>query len=103
MAVAFGNYELLRKIATGGMGQIFLARPQGSPGLERRVVVKRLLPHLATDRSFLHMFLDEAKIAARLDHPHIVRMHELGPVPGPQFLVLEDVSGGDLATLGGAA
>ena len=73
MAVPFGQYELLRKLATGGMGQIFLARPAGSAGLTQLVVVKRLLPHLATNRNFLRMFLDEAKIASRLDHPGTVR------------------------------
>ncbi|HVE86337.1 MAG TPA: serine/threonine-protein kinase [Myxococcales bacterium] len=100
MAVAFGKYELLRKLATGGMGQIFLARPQGSPGLSRLLVVKRLLPHLATDRGFLHMFLDEAKIASRLDHPNIVRIHEMGQFQGSHFLAMEYVAGEDLRTLG---
>jgi serine/threonine protein kinase len=99
MAVAFGRYELLRKLATGGMGQIFLARPQGSPGLSRLLVIKRLLPHLATDRKFLHMFLDEAKIASRLDHANIVRIHELGEVRGSHYLAMDYVAGEDLRTL----
>jgi len=99
MAVAFGKYELLRKLATGGMGQIFLARPAGSTGLSRLLVVKRLLPHLATDRSFLNMFLDEAKIASRLDHPNIVRIHELGQAQGSHFLVMDYVAGEDLRTM----
>jgi serine/threonine-protein kinase len=99
MAVAFGRYELLRKLATGGMGQIFLARPRGSPGLSRLLVIKRLLPHLATDRKFLHMFLDEAKIASRLDHPNIVRIHELGEVRGSHYLAMDYVAGEDLRTL----
>lgn len=99
MAVAFGRYELLRKLATGGMGQIFLARPQGSPGLTRLLVIKRLLPHLATDRKFLHMFLDEAKIASRLDHPNIVHIHELGEVRGSHYLAMDYVAGEDLRTL----
>jgi len=100
MAVAFGKYELLRKLATGGMGQIFLARPSGAPGLTKLLVVKRLLPHLATDRSFLNMFLDEAKIASRLDHPNIVRIHELGQAQGSHFLVMDYVAGEDLRTMG---
>ena len=99
MAVPFGKYELLRKLATGGMGQIFLARPQGSRGLSHLVVVKRLLPHLATDRGFLNMFVDEAKIASRLHHPNIVHIHELGQAQGSHFLVMDYVPGEDLRTL----
>ena len=61
-SVTFGNYELLRKIAQGGMAEIFLARERGIEGIERKVVVKRILPHLTDNDEFVTMFIDEAKV-----------------------------------------
>ncbi|MEN9796449.1 MAG: serine/threonine protein kinase, partial [Pseudomonadota bacterium] len=67
MAVEFGRYQLLRKIAAGGMGQVFLART-GASGFEKVLVIKRILPSLGEDEDFVEMFFDEARIAARLNH-----------------------------------
>jgi len=64
MGIPFGRYELLRKIAAGGMGQVLLAR-KGAEGFEKLVVIKRILPHLVEDEEFFTMFIDEAKITMR--------------------------------------
>ncbi|MBI3183534.1 MAG: protein kinase [Myxococcales bacterium] len=93
MPGAFGKYELLAKIATGGMGEVLLARLRGS---ETLLVIKRILPHLAEQPEFLQLFLDEARIAARLDHSHIARVFELGEVGGTWYQALEYVDGRDL-------
>lgn len=95
MAIPFGKYQLLRKIATGGMGQVFLAR-EHAEGLERLVVLKLLLPHLAEDEDFLGMFLEEARLVARLSHPHIIRILEVSRVNGRPCLAMEYVQGEDL-------
>ena len=76
----FGKYELLRKLAAGGMGQVFLARQKGPVGFQKLLVVKRLLPHLSEDDEFITMFLDEARIAALLNHPNIAQIYDLGEV-----------------------
>ena len=95
MAVAFGRYQLLKKIASGGMGQVFLART-AQAGFEKLVVIKRILPHLVEDEEFLDMFFDEARIAARLNHPNLVQIFELGDVEGMHFLAMEYVQGDDV-------
>jgi serine/threonine protein kinase len=94
MAVAFGKYELLRKIASGGMGQVFLARERG--GVERLVVLKLILPHLAEDDEFLNMFVEEARLVGRLRHPNLVTILDLLEIEGRQCLAMEYVQGDDL-------
>jgi serine/threonine protein kinase len=99
MALPFGRYQLLRKIASGGMGQVFLARADGASGFEKLLVIKRVLPHLAEDNEFLQMFLEEARIAARLNHPNLVQIFELGEEGGSSYLAMEYVPGEDLRRL----
>jgi len=94
-----GRYELLALLATGGMAEIFLARQEGPQGFERPVVVKRVLPHLARQRVFRDMFLDEARIVSRIHHPNVVAVHELGDDQSELFLVMEYLEGESLATL----
>ncbi|WP_225412632.1 serine/threonine protein kinase [Stigmatella hybrida] len=94
MAVSFGKYELLRKIASGGMGQVFLARERG--GVERLVVLKLILPHLAEDDEFLNMFVEEARLVGRLRHPNLVTILDLLEIEGRQCLAMEYVQGDDL-------
>ena len=93
---AFGKYDLLKRIGAGGMGEVFLARTRDSPDL---VVVKRILPHLTDNARFLRLFLDEARIAARLVHPNIARILELGESDGNWFVAMEYVPGRDLRDL----
>ena len=100
--VQFGRYRLLRRIATGGMAEIFLAKQQGPGRFERTLVIKRILPHLAQDPKFIGMFLDEAALAAQLSHPHIAQLYDFGEEAGQYFLALELVRGPDLASIIGA-
>ena len=93
---AFGKYDLLKRIGAGGMGEVFLARTRESPDL---VVVKRILPHLTENTRFLRLFLDEARIAARLVHPNVARIFELGEADGAWFVAMEYVPGRDLRDL----
>ena len=94
-----GPFELIRIIATGGMGEVFVARQVGLAGFERRAVIKRILPEHCKDEAFVALFLDEARLAAKLVHPNIVHVYELGFDKGSYFIALEYVSGCDLASL----
>jgi len=89
----FGRYQLLQKLATGGMGQVYLARQQGPVGFEKLMVVKRVLPHLAEEDEFIQMFFDEARIAAHLNHPNIAQIYDLGEVEGVYYIAMEYVHG----------
>ncbi len=93
----FGRYELLRKLAAGGMGQVYLARQKGPVGFQKLLVVKRLLPHLSEDDEFIAMFLDEARIAALLNHPNIAQIYDLGEVDGIYYIAMEYVHGEAIA------
>jgi serine/threonine protein kinase len=94
-----GRYQLLALLATGGMAEIYLARQTGIQGFNRLVVVKRVLPHLARDSSFLEMFFDEARIAAHLNHPNIVQIFDLGNEDEQYFIAMEYLEGESLAYL----
>ncbi|WP_043431331.1 serine/threonine protein kinase [Cystobacter fuscus] len=98
MAVPLGKYHLLRKIASGGMGQVFLAR-EHSGGIERLVVIKRVLPHLAEDEEFLAMFQEEAHLVAGLRHPNLITLLEWAQVEGRYCLAMEYVQGEDVRRL----
>jgi serine/threonine protein kinase len=92
-----GSYELVRRIATGGMAELFLARHAIVPG--RPLALKRMLPHLARDPIHVEMFLDEAYLASRLVHPHIVHVEDVCHGGPPYFYVMEYVRGADLLQL----
>ena len=98
MSIQFGRYQLLKKIASGGMGQVFLART-GQVGFEKLVVLKRILPHLVEDEEFFAMFQDEAKITMRLNHPNIAQIFEFGEERGIHYLVMEYIAGEDVRRL----
>jgi serine/threonine protein kinase len=98
-----GKYELVRKLATGGMAEVFLAKAEWARGVERTVVVKRILSHLAEDQNFIDMFLSEAKLAAQLSHPNIVQIFEFGETDGVYYLAMEYVDGPNLRTLAARA
>ena len=93
MGEQFGKYFLERKIAVGGMAEIFLATQAGPEGFEKKVAIKRILPHLTEDQDFVTMFLDEARLVARFTHPNIVQIFELGQVDENFFVAMEFVHG----------
>ena len=95
--IQFGKYTLYERIGRGGMADVFKGRIQGPGGFERVFVVKRILPHLSDDPAFIKMFVDEAKLSARLNHPNIVQIFELGAVEGEYFISMEYIPGHDLA------
>jgi serine/threonine-protein kinase len=88
-----GRYEVAGRLAAGGMAEILLGRLVGPSGFERPVVIKRILPHLAQEGSFVSMFLDEARLAARIRHPNVVQVHELGVEDENLYLVMEYLEG----------
>ncbi|NVB77330.1 MAG: serine/threonine protein kinase, partial [Kofleriaceae bacterium] len=90
-----GKYEILRKLATGGMAEIYLARSTGTAGFEKIVVLKRILPSQAEDPQFVAMFLEEARLAATLHHPNIADVHDVGEDNGTYFFTMEYVYGQD--------
>ncbi|MEO1271572.1 MAG: serine/threonine-protein kinase, partial [Myxococcota bacterium] len=92
----FGKYRLIRKLATGGMAEIFLARQEGMEGFRKDVVIKRILPIHADNDELIEMFIDEARIAASLNHPNIVQIYELGKFEDDHFIAMEYVHGQDL-------
>ncbi|XXF75680.1 protein kinase [Myxococcaceae bacterium GXIMD 01537] len=94
-----GKYQLIRKLATGGMAEVFLAKASGPFGFEKQLVLKRILPHLVEDPQFVEMFLAEAKLAARLNHANIVQIFDFGMENDAYFIAMEYVDGIDLRTL----
>src|SRR5579871_1937789 len=94
-----GAYSLLTKLAVGGMAEIWLARQTGLKGFERLVVIKKIADVYSTDPDFVEMFLDEARIAAQLNHPNIVQILELGQCAGSYFIAMEYLNGEDLAAV----
>jgi Protein kinase domain len=92
-ARSFGNYELLARLATGGMAEIFLARPRQSTAASSVLVIKRVLPHLAEDARFVAMFRDEARLAAQIEHDNVCRVLDLGSVGDTYFIAMEYLHG----------
>jgi serine/threonine protein kinase len=95
----YGKYFLLKKLAAGGMGEIFLAKQQGPAGFEKILVVKKVLPHLTENKEFVELFLGEARLAARMNHRNIVQVFELGEYERSYFIAMEYVSGRTLRDL----
>jgi serine/threonine protein kinase len=96
MTTPLGKYKLVKLIASGGMAEVYLAKQAGAAGFEKMVCLKRILPHLARDKSFVDMFLNEARLAARLDHPNIVSIFDLGEANGNYFIAMEFIDGPSL-------
>jgi hypothetical protein len=99
MGLRCGKYLLGERLAVGGMAEIFSATASGEYGFARRVVVKRLLPHLAARIGVVELFLDEARLLARLHHPRVVQVLDLGTADGAVYQALEHLDGVDLAGL----
>ena len=95
-----GRYEVLTLLASGGMATVYVARAQGVAGFERLVAIKVLHPHLAHDEDFISMFLDEARLAARIRHPNVVGTLDISDTQGEgYFLVMEYVEGDHFGAL----
>src|SRR5947208_7376443 len=98
-----GRYALHGEIASGGMASVHLGRLLGPVGFSRTVAIKRLHPQFAKDPEFVAMFLDEARIAARIRHPNVVPTLDVVASEGELFLVMDYVEGESLARLVRAA
>jgi serine/threonine protein kinase len=94
-----GRYQLLAHLASGGMAEIYLARQTGIGGFEKLVVVKKILPNLAREKVFVEMFLDEAVIAAQLNHPNVVQIYDLGQSGDDYYIAMEFLEGESLGHL----
>ncbi len=95
----FGKYTLIRKLATGGMAELFLAIQKSVAGFEKLLVIKRILPSMNQDKAFIEMLLHEARIAATLSHPNIVQIFDVGQADGQYFIAMEHVHGEDLRSI----
>ena len=96
---ASNQYELLARLAQGGMAEIFLARANGLAGFERYVVLKRIRPERDDDPRWVTMFLDEARLAAQLQHPNVAQVFDLGQIGDSFFYTMEFVHGEDVLDL----
>src|SRR5678816_3672787 len=94
-----GRYALYGELASGGMASVHFGRLLGPVGFCRTVAIKRLHPQFARDPEFVSMFLDEARLAGRIQHPNVVATLDVVPLEGELFLVMEYVSGESLARL----
>ena len=96
----YGRYEVLFRIAAGGMAEVYVARLVGEGGFEKLVALKRMLPTLAEDERFVGMFLDEGRVAANISSPHVVATLDMGRAEDDSlFLVMELVVGVSLSAL----
>ena len=101
--MVLGRYELLLPIAQGGMATVWAARQKGSRGFQKTVAIKTMLPNLSDDPMFEQMFLDEAALAAKIHHPNVAEILDLGEQEEVLYLVMEWVDGEPLANLRRAA
>jgi serine/threonine protein kinase len=95
----FGKYTLLRELASGGMAKVYLAIQRAVAGFEKLVVIKRILPELSRDPSFVEMLLSEARTAATLNHPNVVQTFDVGEYAGTYFIAMEHINGEDIRSI----
>jgi len=95
----YGRFELLGRLAFGGMAEIFLAREPSTVGAARLIAIKRILPRVADDPQFVRMFLDEARLAVQLQHPSICHLYEFGEIEGTYFIAMEWIHGAQLGKI----
>ncbi len=95
----FGKYQLLDKIATGGMAELYRAKLTGAEGFEKLIAIKKILPHLSSEGELVKAFIDEAKLAALLNHENIVQIYDFGSMEGEYFIAMEYLFGKDLRTI----
>ena len=94
-----GPYRVVGRLAMGGMAELLMGRRVGPSGFTRTVAVKRILPHLASDEDFRNMFLDEARLAAMIQHPNVVRVEDLGQDGASYYMAMELLEGDTVASL----
>ncbi|TFH29706.1 MAG: serine/threonine protein kinase, partial [Myxococcales bacterium] len=94
-----GPYHIERRLAAGGMAEVFVARREGPHGFSKRVALKRILPQFSSDPDFVWMFIDEARLAALLEHPNIVQVFDFGTMGDDLVLVMELVDGSNVSRL----
>ena len=95
----FGKYQLLQKIAVGGMAELYRAKVTRDHGFEKLVAIKKILPHLTDQGNLVKSFIDEAKLAAHLQHENIVQIYDFGSIDGEYFIAMEYLFGKDLRKL----
>ncbi|MGB5745491.1 MAG: protein kinase [Desulfobacterales bacterium] len=95
----FGKYQLLDKIAVGGMAEMFRAKLTGAQGFEKLIAVKKILPNLSGEENLVTAFIDEAKLAALLHHENIIQIYDFGSMDGQYFIAMEYLFGKDLRTI----
>lgn len=100
-ADVFGRYQIIERLAVGGMAEILLARSLNFGGVSRTCVIKRILPQFSRDLTFVSMFIDEARITINLDHKNVVKLFDFGQHEGSYFMAIEYIDGTDLAALMG--
>ena len=96
---SFGKYEILARVAAGGMAEVFKARQEGLEGFRRTLAIKRILPHLSSNSEFVDLLIDEAKVAGLLNHANIVQILDLGQTDGHYYIAMEYVAGQDLGAV----
>ncbi len=99
----FGKYQLLDKIAVGGMAELFRAKLTGAQGFEKLIAIKKILSNLAEEDNLVNSFIDEAKLAALLHHENIVQIYDFGSMDGEFFIAMEYLFGKELRTITQAA
>jgi serine/threonine-protein kinase len=92
----FGKYQILERIATGGMAEVIKAQTEGIGGFKKTYAIKRVLPHLSQNKEYIAMLVDEAKVAGLLSHANIVQILDLGQIDQIWFIAMEYVDGSDL-------
>src|SRR5262249_45537136 len=90
------RYRVLKRLAAGGMAEVFVAESAGIEGFKKQVAIKRVLPTLSKNEQFIAMFLDEARLSAHLSHCNVVSVFDIGVGDGAYFIVMEYVDGADL-------
>jgi eukaryotic-like serine/threonine-protein kinase len=95
----FGDYEIVKRLRIGGMATLYLARRYGTAGFARLVALKMIHSHLAAQRTFIEMFVDEARICSQISHPNVVHVEEFGVIDGVHYLVMEYLDGCSLSEL----
>lgn len=96
---SIGRYEIVQRLGHGGMATVYLCRATGSAGFEKLVAIKVIHPHLAAEPEFVEMFLEEARIAAKIQSPHVAGILDLGEDEGLYYMVMEYIDGETLSAL----